>query len=55
MSAPRTYEQVVETLRQLSADSTVMLELLAEDRELILLAKHNAPYDNLLEHIEVNY
>lgn len=55
MSQHRTYEQVVEILQELSAETTVMLELLAEDKELIFLAKNNAPYEDLLLHTEVNY
>jgi hypothetical protein len=55
MSSHRTYEQVVQVLQQLSADTTIMLELLAEDRELIFLAKNNAPYEDLLDHTEANY
>lgn len=55
MSSPRTFEQVVDILRQLSADTDIALELLADDRELIQLAKHNAPYENLMDYAEVNY
>jgi hypothetical protein len=55
VSNHRTYEQVVEILQELSAETTVMIELLAEDKELIFLAKNNAPYDDLLLHTEVNY
>jgi hypothetical protein len=55
MSSHRTYEQVIDVLQQLSSETTIMLELLAEDKELIFLAKYNAPYEDLLEHTEVNY
>ena len=55
MSKQRTYEQVVHILQMLSGETTVMLEQLAEDEELIFLAKNNAPYEDLLLHTEVNY
>lgn len=55
MSSPRTYEQVVDILQQLSAETTIMIDLLAEDKELIFLAKNNAPYEDLLAHAEANY
>jgi hypothetical protein len=52
---PRSYEEVVALLQQLSAETTIMIELLAEDKELIFLAKNNAPYQDLLDHTEANY
>jgi hypothetical protein len=55
VSKQRTYEQVVDILQELSAETTVMIELLAEDKELIFLAKNNATYEDLLLHTEVNY
>jgi hypothetical protein len=55
VSNPRTFEQVVEILQELSAETTVMIDLLAEDKELIFLAKNNASYEDLLLHTEVNY
>ncbi len=43
------------TLAQLSADTTIMYELLEEDEDLIFLIETGAPYDDLLAHAEVNY
>jgi hypothetical protein len=43
------------TLAQLSADTTIMYELLLEDEDLIFLIETGAPYDDLLAHAEVNY
>ena len=43
------------TLAQLSADTTIMYELLEEDEDLIFLIETGAPYEDLLAHAEVNY
>jgi hypothetical protein len=48
-------EQAKQTLAQLSADTTIMYELLEEDEDLIFLIETEAPYDDLLAHTEVNH
>lgn len=55
MKQGRSFQEVLQLLNQLSADTYIMIELLAEDKELIFLAKNNAPYEDLLAHAEVNY
>lgn len=52
---PVSTAQAKHTLAQLSADTTIMYELLEEDEELLFLIQTEAPYTDLLDHTEVNY
>ena len=47
--------QAKHTLAQLSAETTIAYELLLEDEDLVFLIETEAPYDDLMAHIEVNY
>jgi hypothetical protein len=49
------FEEVYTTLAILSNESTVMLEILADDADLIALIKQGKTYDELLEWVNENY
>lgn len=52
---PVSIAEAKQTLAQLSADTTIMYELLLEDEDLIFLIETGAPYEDLLDYAEVNY